>query len=188
MDSSLGNMVLVRMKRQSQGLMTEALKRHHSSYHPERNKPRQEPRGFYFVTPWSHTRFLRGPGIEARVVVLGRRSACLYPGSCRHDLMIWAARIPATHHPQTQGSRSLFVHCSFESQGQRHPFHCLGPLLWRPCFHAVESVAPQRQVPGHLQDTTRPEAAKSTASLLLGSVTRRGYFMLTHQPQRHQKP
>lgn len=123
------------------------------------------------MTSWSHTPFLRGPGIEARVVIPGR-SACLYPGSCRHDLMIWAAGIWATHHPQTQGSRSLSVHCSFESRGQKHPFHCRGPLLCRPWFPAVE-LAPQRRVHGHLQDTTRPEAARSTASLLLGSVTRR---------------
>lgn len=34
------------------------------------------------MTPWSHTPSLRGPG-------LGRRAACLYPGSCRHDPMIW---------------------------------------------------------------------------------------------------
>lgn len=116
-------------------------------------------------------------------MVLGGRGAHLYPGSCRHDLMLWAARIRATRHPQTQGSRSLFVRCSFESQGQRHPFHCHGPLLWRPCFHAVELVAPQRQVHGHLRDTTRSEAVRSTASLLPGFVTRRGYFMLTHQPK-----
>lgn len=124
----------------------------------KRNGPRQEQRQVYFVTPWSHTPSPRGSELQARVVVLGRRGACLYPGSCHRDPMIWAARIRATHHPQTQGSRSLFVHCSSESQGPRHPLHCCGPLPRRPCLHAVELVAPQRQVLGHLQDTIRPEA------------------------------
>lgn len=165
--------------------MMEAIRGLAVTYHPDRNKPGQEPTGFYFVTPWGHTPFLRGPGIEARVVILGRSACCLYPGSCHRDLMVWAAGIWATHHPQTRGSRSLSVHCSFESRGQRRPFHCRGSLLCRSWFPAVELVAPQRQVHGHLQDTTRPEAPRSTASLLLGSVTRGGYCMLTHQPQRH---
>lgn len=124
-----------------------------------RNRPKREQSGFYFVRPWSHTPSLRDPGLQARVTVLGRRGACLYPGNCCLDPTIWAAGVRATHHPQTRDSRSLCVHCSFESQGQRRPFHCRG-LLRRSCLHAVRLVAPQRQVHGHLQDTTRPKAAR----------------------------
>lgn len=133
-----------------------------------RNRPRREQRGFYFVRPWSHTPSLRGPGLQARIKVLGRRGACLYPGNCCRDPTIWAARVRATHHPQTRGSRSLCARRSFESQGQRRPFHSRG-LLRRSCLHAARLVAPQRQVHGHLQDTTRPEAACLQPCLHLSS-------------------
>lgn len=129
-----------------------------SSYHPDEKQAQAGAKRILFCETLELHSFPEG----SRATGEGygpREKGCLpLPWKCCRDPMIWAARVRATHHPQTRGSRSLCARCSFESQGQRRPFHCRG-LLRRSCLHAARLVAPQRQVHGHLQDTTRPEAA-----------------------------
>lgn len=56
-----------------------------SGYHPDEKQAQAGAKRILFCETLEPHSFLRGPGLQARVTVLGRRGVCLYPGNCCCD-------------------------------------------------------------------------------------------------------